>query len=481
MGVIKKLEVRNLIGIKEKILFPGKVNIIKGKNGTGKTTLLEAVKMLCTNETDRVKVIRDGEDSGEVIVETDDDLEIRRRMTDKRNPVTVKENGFKQNAPQSFLNKMAGKYSFNPVEFIEADPEEQTKMLLDSIDIKITQEQVKEWIEDNEPLPPVDYSKHGLEVMKDIYDNFYGKRTDQNKTVKMLSEDYAAEKRKVPDDFNADEFRDISLKDKYNELRDSQDYNKKLEKSAQTIKELEQNRENKIQSAEQIHKDADNEVDKIKIQIEQLEKGIKSIKNKANNDFQEAKIEIRAIEERITKGQKYLKNNKKIDTESLEAEVEEFEENKNLVSIHDKAEKLLEATNEEGKYAAKLDKIVKMLKDKPKELIAETDIPIEGLEIRDGLVYVNDRAVKDYSKGEKIPLAVNFARMLSKEWKVIILDEITSLDPDNLEIFMGEIMNDEFQYWITEPSSDTEMIIEGILADGRKIDVESGELKEEVS
>ena len=96
-------------------------------------------------------------------------------------------------------------------------------------------------------------------------------------------------------------------------------------------------------------------------------------------------------------------------------------------------------------------------------------------------MYVDDRAVRDYSKGEKIPLAVNFARMLSKEWKVIILDEIASLDPDNLEIFMKEIMNDEFQYWITEPSSDKEMIIEGILADGRKIDVESGELKEEVS
>ena len=481
MGVIKKLEVKNLIGIKEKVLFPGKVNIIKGKNGTGKTALLEAIEIAYKNNLRRVNVIKEGHKDAEIIIETDDNLEIRRRITNKRNPVTVKENGFQQNAPQSFLDDIAGKYSFNPVEFIAADSEEQTKMLLDSIDIKITQDQIKEWIGDNEPLPPVDYSNHGLEVMKDIYDNFYDKRADQNKKVKMLSEEYAVEKRKVPDDFNADEFRDISLKDKYNELRDSQDYNKKLEKSAQTIKELEQNKENKIQSAEQIHKDADNEVDKIKIQIEQLEKGIKSIKNKATNDFQEAKIEIRAIEERITKGQEYLKNNKGIDTENLETEVEKFEENKNLVSIHDKAERLLEETNEEGNYAAKLDKIVKMLKDKPKELIAATDIPIEGLEIRDGLVYIDDRAVKDYSKGEKIPLAVNFARMLSNKDKVIILDEITSLDPDNLEIFMEEIMNDEFQYWITEPSSDTEMIIEGILADGRKIDVESGELKEEVN
>lgn len=42
---VTALEVRNLFGIAEAVIRPGQRNILRGKNGTGKTSILESVQL----------------------------------------------------------------------------------------------------------------------------------------------------------------------------------------------------------------------------------------------------------------------------------------------------------------------------------------------------------------------------------------------------------------------------------------------------
>ena len=48
--IIKELNIENFKGITSLVIKPTKINIIVGKNNTGKTSLLEAMDLLFNNE-----------------------------------------------------------------------------------------------------------------------------------------------------------------------------------------------------------------------------------------------------------------------------------------------------------------------------------------------------------------------------------------------------------------------------------------------
>ena len=52
---IKKLVFKNFKTLEEVSFEPGRVNVFIGANGSGKTTILEAIGLLCAAMTDRVE------------------------------------------------------------------------------------------------------------------------------------------------------------------------------------------------------------------------------------------------------------------------------------------------------------------------------------------------------------------------------------------------------------------------------------------
>ena len=48
---IKRIEVKNWIGLSEFTIDPGKINIVSGRKGSGKTSLIEALEKAFTNKT----------------------------------------------------------------------------------------------------------------------------------------------------------------------------------------------------------------------------------------------------------------------------------------------------------------------------------------------------------------------------------------------------------------------------------------------
>mgnify|MGYP003263864252 FL=1 len=109
---ISKITIKSLFGIKE-WSGDGKNIELVGDNGTGKTSIIDAIRYALTNASDREYIIKNGETEGEIFIETDSGLSIDRKprqgMTDYK---SVKQNGNVVPSPETFLKTI-----FTPVSY----------------------------------------------------------------------------------------------------------------------------------------------------------------------------------------------------------------------------------------------------------------------------------------------------------------------------------------------------------------------------
>jgi len=65
---VTKIKIKNLFGIKE-YEADGKSVELSGKNGVGKTSVIDAIRYALTNKSSRDYIVRNGENEGEILIE----------------------------------------------------------------------------------------------------------------------------------------------------------------------------------------------------------------------------------------------------------------------------------------------------------------------------------------------------------------------------------------------------------------------------
>lgn len=86
-----KIIIKNLFGIREAAL-DGRSVELSGPKGSGKTSVLDAIRFALTNKSDRDYIIHQGADEGEILIETDTGLRIdRKARTEKGGVVKVRD------------------------------------------------------------------------------------------------------------------------------------------------------------------------------------------------------------------------------------------------------------------------------------------------------------------------------------------------------------------------------------------------------
>lgn len=137
---IIKLTVSNVKRIRVVEITPdGKSIIIGGKNGAGKTSLIDAIaatfggKKLCPKVP-----IRKGADKGESRVETEDLIITRTWTPGESNVVVSNKDGSIHRSPQKILDAVVGPVTFDPLEFSRMDPGEQLATLQNLVGLDFT-------------------------------------------------------------------------------------------------------------------------------------------------------------------------------------------------------------------------------------------------------------------------------------------------------------------------------------------------------
>lgn len=491
---ISFLKLKNCLGVKELEFIPGQITLIEGAEKKGKTSILESIQRFFWNKSERDNFIYTDEgvpaDKAETYIDLDDGTAMKKYIN-KENKITttgIVKDGMSPKNPESFLKALVNENQLNPISLIYKSDKELSELILSLVPIKVTPENLKEWLLEVPPF--IDCTKHGLQVCKDVVDVYFNKRTDVNRRVKDLTSEIKADKAKLPENYDPELWRNVSITEKYEAIREANKSNKEIEARQAKIDNMATDIENlqnhcKIDISGIKQKSVDDrkatfdKIDELKRQIAVLEGTllqfdvtcdgkIKSTEEHYDGLMEDVKIAVHESKE-------YLEQHKAIDIEPLESAHKETEEMKSFVrSADDLKAKEIELEQKE-KETETLTAKIEHMRNMPKMLLKTAKMPVDGISIDgSGNVLVNERPIINLSGGERIKFVMNIVRATAGELKIILINGFEALSPKGQEEFIKECSGDGFQYIITKVT-DGDLKITSINDTGAAIDAQTGE------
>ena len=455
---IKRLEIRNALGIKEFEISPEKITLIQGKNESGKTSILESIERALYNRNRRVDFVRKGEKEAALYIELDDGTKVDKKVKPDGDTISkVIKEGAILPRPESVLKSLVGEYAFNPIDFLGKTDKEQTEILLSLIPMRITEEQLRQWTGE---VPLVNLDNHAIKVLEYLAEKyFYDKRTIANTELKDVTNQIDSLRTQLPDNYNPDQWKDIDLYSLHEKVRAAQDHNQKMADAQKFIegfntKQIDINQRYELEKKNRIEEDSQRILE-IEDEIARLKLELASMKGKQSEAIGQIelnrKTDLKSLDEKMEDKKEFLLNSKVAPIDDLLAEAKKAEEMKGYLNISGNLKKLEKEEGVKEKEAKRLDKLVDFLRKKPAELLAGIKLPIKGLSVNEEMkVSIDGLPIANLSTSRQITLAIEIARATSGELKLICIDRFETLDADRRKILFDEISKDDFQYFISE-------------------------------
>ncbi len=474
MSNITKIKIKNLFGIRE-YEADGSSLELSGKNGTGKSSVLDAIKYALTNKSDRDYIVHKGETEGEIIVETDTGLSIdRKARTNKADYKSVKRNGLEVGSPEAFLRELFTPLQLNPIEFMNMDKKQQNAIILDMIEYPWDMNKIKEWFGE---IPAwVSYDQNILSVLNDIQaenGDYYQNRRNIDRDIrnkKAFVEEIADG---IPAGYDVEKWEQASAGDIYRQIERMQKENQTIERA----KLLRDSRDSKIRKF-----DADRE-----IEITALDREIANRANQIDKSIASLNEQIRAYEtekEQLASKKKdkleVIEQTYKANVARFDAEIAEYAEYadkqpQDVTALQEQAQEIEKMQSHINEYKRMLrlqseieemqaqsqeltDKIEKA-RTLPGEILANCTIPIAGLTVENGMPLINGLPVSNLSEGEKLDLCIDVAIQNPNGLNIILIDGVEKLATDLREKLYQKCKNKGLQFIATRTTDDDTMTV----------------------
>jgi len=407
------LSVKNLLGIKIVELNPdGKTVVIGGKNGAGKSSLLNAVLYAFGGKSAIAAVpIRDGEDSAEVVVKTKL-LTIKRTWTKEKTYLTVTAaDGAKYGKGQTVLDSLLADFGADLTNLLNVPPKKQALAVAKSCGL----------------LEELEANAAGRAAMAD-------RRKVANAEVKRLGAQPVEELAEKPL-----ELVDVSaLATTLEEAIAKKARNDKRREERQASREwLEQFNEKHKQDVEVAADDIAN----LQARLEQHIKDKEDLITSYEADLHAYKEGQESFDEEIAA---------LVDpeTDNIRDLIAGADQSNELYRKHQTQESNRSILRTATKKAGDIDEQVKRLDTERKAIIAKADL-LEGLEISadHGLTY-NDLPFEQLSQAERLKISVFIATKINPKLKVLLMRDGSLLDEDSLASVRACAEEHGFQLWI---------------------------------
>lgn len=437
---IHKLEISNILGIKELSFELGKFVEISGKNGLGKTSVIEAIKGALKSGND-ASLLKNGAEKGEVVLILDENITIQKTVTESNTKVDfINSDGKKEKAPQKHIDKLFDMLSVNPIQFIFSDRKSRTKIMLEALNLQISKDKFID-ILGYQKASVIDVDRNALDVIDGIYQEIFRERTDLNRDAKEKKNSISQlEEAIVEFDFSPENLTEQitnleAKKDKWSAKKESilsnihEDSNKKINFS-----------KNKF----------DEKMNEFRTEDEKKWENLRSIFEQEKEIIrQEKQLEIEALTTQF-----------ETSMQPLMEELTHLRSNMKNVGAAQKTKELI------NQYQKETDFLIKKSQECSEQLDALNSLklelletlPIKGLEVREGEIYKDEVIFDRLNTAEQTKIAVEVAKLRAGELGIVCVDGIERLDSDKYEIFKKEMINSGLQTIVTRVS-DSELTL----------------------
>lgn len=469
-----KITIKSLFGISEQQINGNSIEIT-GQKGAGKTSVLDAIRYCLTNRSNRDWLIKEGENEGEIIVETDSGLTIdRKARTNKADSININENGNRITKPETFLKSIITPLQLNPVEFTQMSKQEQNRAILDLIDFKWDMHWIMEQF--GEIPQGVDYEQNILQILNDIQSEngvYFQSRQDINREIrnkKAFVEDIAKD---IPSDYQAEKWKNYDLSSKYEELMKIRDRNNKIER-ARAFKDSYDNKLRGIEATREM-------------EISSAEKAIAVEKDNLNSTIARLKAEIKAckdklltIDDKLQDKVKIANSNYDVAKAKLDSDIGVAEQFISLpiTPVDDlqneinEAEKMMKHLNEYFRMTSMQSEIaelkevseaytekIELARELPGEILETATLPVEGLTVKDGIPLINGLPISNRSDGELLELCVDIAIHNPSGLQIILIDGAEKLDDISRKKLYEKCKDKGLQFIATRTTNDSELLV----------------------
>lgn len=405
----------------------GSTVIVGGKNGAGKSSALDAIraalggKKHCPEEP-----VRRGAKKAQIVLESDE-LTVTRTFSKKGTALEVTaKDGTVFASPQAMLDKLVGSLSFDPLEFSRMKPPAQSEVV--------------------RRLVGLDFSE--LNKQREAA---YADRTAVGREFKQA----VALLETLPI-VEAPE-SEVSVADAMQELTRRRAVNNANAEARGELKDLRRQDADRAELIRGSKDGFDRFVESHKID---LEKQTKIHKDEVAGLEYEQK-EQREIGRQLAAKVDSLSDQ---DTAEIEAVIEGAEEtNRKVRAVAER--KRAEASHEDCENAMNdLNRKIEAIDEEKAEAIQSAKYPIDGLQVTDDGVELNDLPFEQASSAEQLRCSVGMGLALNPKLKVLLVKDGSLLDEDSLKMIAEMATAADAQVWIERVGKGDECTV--IIEDG---------------
>lgn len=431
---ISKITINNILGIDDLEFSPAGFTSIEGPNGTGKTSILEAIKATLKTGHDAT-LLRTGAEKGEIVFVLDDGGSITKKVGQDASSTEVRDAGGKKvPRPAEAIARLADMMSINPVAFLTAEKKDRVKVLLEAMPLVLDTEELTRISGIRVTAQP---GVHALATIDLVNKQVYDERTGTNRAIKEKEATIAQLTQAMPDPVGGVVGSEDEIVEKVETARGERDtllgkIRTKLDgikNAAQT--QIDEARVKLQADIDALKAAAQESVDGINAATaEQANKAAIATDN-ANNKFNDTVAPLSAALAAIRANR---------DT-AAKREV-------TLTTISTMGEELEDLKQDAIDQTAALDAIAAY----KSQLLSS--LPIPGLEVRAGEIFRDDVAFDRLNTAQQVDVAVEIAKLRAGELGVVCVDRIECMDSEMFASFRDRLLESGLQAFVTRVGDD---------------------------
>ena len=420
---IIKLQAENIKKLKAIEIIPeGNVIKITGANEMGKSTCLDSIMWAISGTKSITEVpIRTGETKARIVIDLGDMI-VTRKFTPSGSTLEVKNpQGLKYPKPQDMLDKLIGKFSFDPLAFAKANKKDQVDTLLGIVDIQVDAEKLG-------TLAGVVVAEGGnpLDVLNNVYKAVFEGRTVINRDRDRIKANYESK-------VGAVETEAVSI----SELVAEKDKLHAENKMNEQRRSLLQKKIKEGFDAEASVDLAGNEILKLKSDLKKKEEAY----TVSVTTMSELKVDAELFTVEVNK----LKDNDLTDVNTRISNADETNINAQKWDAFKDAKHDYEIAQADSEtYTSRLEAV----KNYKNELMLAAKFPIEGLDFKNGGVFYQGLPFDQASSAQSLTVSLSIAMAINPELRVIRINDGSLLDKKHMAIIDEMAKDQNFQIFM---------------------------------